>query len=436
MNIEVRPFRARGGIEAPPSKSAAHRLLICAALSDRETIVRMKDTNADIEATVRCLEALGASFEKSGNEVTVRPVKPGRRESLPVLDCGESGSTLRFLMAVSSALGGARLTGRGRLPQRPIGELSGQIRAHGAFVSGDQLPLTVSDGLRGGEFSLPGNVSSQYFSGLMLAAPLIGETRLFIEGTLESSAYIDMTAQAMRLFSVETERLEGQILIPGGQRYKSPGRAETEGDWSGAAFPLALGALGGPVRVSGLREKTAQGDSRILQLLRRMGAMTETDGDGVTVSSGGRLRPIEEDVSGIPDLVPVLAALLMHAAGESRLLNAGRLRLKESDRLESTCAMVNGLGGDARIAQNCLVIRGKENAPGGTVRGYADHRIVMAGLVGASACLKKSTVTDGEAVRKSYPEFFRDIRELGGNGDVVSIRGEDQDIGLRPVPRA
>ena len=406
---------------AQPSKSAAHRLLICAALSDRETEIMLPALNADMEATAACLAALGARFERKGDAVRVDPL--AEKSSVPpLLDCGESGSTLRFLLPVGAALSGAAFSGRGRLPERPLSELTDQLSAHGVSVSGDRLPLTVSGGLSGGRFSLPGGVSSQYFTGLMLAAPLIGETVIDIRGRLESAAYVAMTRDVMRLFGVETEMTEDRITVPGGQRYLSPGRAAAEGDWSGAAFPLALGALTGRVTVRGLSPDSAQGDRRIVSLLCRMGAKVRLDESSVTAERADRLTAVTEDVSGIPDLVPALAALLMHAEGTSRLENAGRLRLKESDRLESVCAMVNALGGQARIEADTLVVEGSDRCRGGWVDGYGDHRIVMAALAAASRCLGESEISGAEAVRKSYPSFWDEITALGGTIDVVGIR--------------
>ena len=421
MKAMISPFRAEGSLPAQPSKSAAHRLLICAALADRETEIGLSAWNADMEATAACLTALGAGFEKAGESVRVRPIRE-KAAGLPLLDCGESGSTLRFLLPVAAALSGAAFEGRGRLPERPLSDLTEQLAAHGVSVSGDRLPLTVSGGLSGGRYSLPGNVSSQYFTGLMLAAPLAGEMTVGIRGRLESAAYIAMTREAMAAFRVETAMTDGEITVPGGQRYRSPGRLAAEGDWSGAAFPLALGALSGPVTVRGLRMDSAQGDRRIVPLLERMGAKVSAQGGSVTVLRADRLSALTEDVSGIPDMVPVLAALLMHAEGTSVLSGAGRLRLKESDRLESVCAMVNALGGRAETENDSLIIRGRGSCPGGRVNGFGDHRIVMAAAVGASRCLGPSEIGDAEAVRKSYPSFWDDLKALGGGIDVVGIR--------------
>ncbi len=421
MNIQIAPFSARGTLRAQPSKSYMHRLLICAALADRPTEIRFSGWNDDLRATAACLRALGAKLSQSEDGVTVTPLS-GRPVSGPLLDCGESASTLRFLLPVASALGGASFTGRERLAYRPVRELIGALSGHGTRVSHEGHILSLSGGLTGGCFSLPGNISSQYFTGLMLAAPLLGETVIHIEGRLESYGYIEMTRAVMALFGVRAEVTEREIVIPGGQRCTSPGTVCPEGDWSAAAFALALGALSGPVTVRGLRADSLQGDRRILPVLQRMGARVETEGDAITVRAGDAMRPADEDVSDIPDLAPALAALLMHAPGESRLLGAGRLRFKESDRLSGLRDLVNALGGRAETEGDQLLIRGASRCAGGTALCLGDHRLAMAAAVAASRCLGPSVITDAQAVRKSWPGFWQDISALGGTHHVIDIR--------------
>ena len=423
MIAHVGPFRPRGRLTAPVSKSAAHRLLILAALCGRECAVLFDGTNADIDATLCCLKALGADFDLTGRGVFFRPRRPAA--GLPLLDCGESGSTLRFLLPAAAALGGARFTGRGRLPERPLDSLLEAMEAHGARFSGRRLPLTVHGPVTGGEFALPGDVSSQYLTGLMLAAPLSGEdTVIRLTSPLQSAAYVDMTLDALRVFGVRSEREPGVFRIPGGQRLCPPPEPiSVEGDWSGAAFPLCLGALGGDVTVDGLSPHSLQGDRRIADLLEEMGANVSRDGSAVRVRAPeGGLRALDADVSAIPDLVPVLAAVLMHAQGVSRLSNAGRLRLKESDRLETVRAMVCALGGRAGVREDCLIIEGLPLCAGGTVNGAGDHRVVMAAAVAAAACRGPSGLTDYEAVEKSYPAFPSHYQTLGGIWNVIHVR--------------
>lgn len=398
MRVTVHPGRLSGVVQAPPSKSHAHRLLICAAMADGETVLEGTGTSRDIEATARCLTALGAQIAPEGNALRVRPMRAARRGA--ALDCGESGSTLRFLLPLAALLDcDATLTGQGRLPQRPNEPLLKAMQAHGARFAGQGLPLTVSGGLRGGEYHLPGDVSSQYFTGLLLALPLLKEDSALIADTpLESTPYIDLTLDAMRAFGVTAQKRENGFFIPGGQRYVSPGNLRVEGDWSGAAFWLAANALGSDVRVEGLNPASAQGD-RAAQTLFRPENL-----DCV-------------DVRNVPDLMPVLAAVMAAVPGEHCITGAARLRIKESDRLQAMAKVLRALGGDVEELPDGLRITG--HAPeGGEVDGFGDHRVVMSAAVLATACENPVTIVGAEAADKSYPGFFADFAALGGKIDV------------------
>ncbi len=416
----VTPFSGAGTVCPPSSKSELHRILIAASLADQGTEIKCSHLSDDVRATMRCLTALGVGIKESEAGLLVSPIKECPVNH-PILDCGESGSTLRFLLPVSAALGGASLTGKGRLPQRPINELKAAMEAHGAFFSGETLPFAVGGRMTGGEFRLPGNISSQYITGLMLAAPLIGETVIHIDGLLQSADYVHMTKDVMRRFGIDVSFDGKKVMIRGEQKYRSPKVIDAGGDWSAAAFPLCLGALGGPVTVRNVKQDSIQGDRRIADILEKAGAEIRQTQDTCSIRRK-RLRGLSIDASDIPDLVPVLAALMMHAEGRTIFTHAERLRLKESDRLATTCAMVNSLGGHAEIHRDELVIEGKEKCPGGVAAGANDHRIVMASLIGASACENPSTITDTEAVAKSWPSFFEDMQSLGGNVHVVDVR--------------
>ncbi len=420
MLAHLTPFSARGAVNAPTGKSAAHRLLILAALCPEECLVYLDSVNDDIRATLSCLKALGCAWTEENGVYRLPPIE--KKAGTPVLDCGESGSTLRFLLPVALALGGAEMTGRGRLPLRPMDDLLDALEKEGAVFSARRLPFRAGGRFGGGEFLLPGNVSSQYLTGLLLAAPLAEkDTLIRLKTPLESAAYVDMTLDALEAFGVRVERGADCFLVPGGRRLKAPeGGVRAEGDWSGAAFPLCMGALGGDVTVRGLKADSRQGDKAILRILSDMGAVTEMTGDRARAARG-EIRGTDVDVSGIPDMVPALAAVMMHARGKSRLYNAARLRLKESDRLKTVCAMVNALGGDAETTDDSLIIRGREGAPGGRADGAGDHRIVMAAAVAACACAGESSVSDPGALNKSYPAFPDDIRRLGGIFDVVDL---------------
>ena len=414
MEISIRGTDVGGTVRAVPSKSMAHRMLICAALAEGESEIVCTAVNADIEATAVCLRALGAELRRVGESIFVRPL--AREKSEPcAAPCGESGSTLRFLLPVACALGReATFTGRGRLPERPMGELCAALRAHGASVSADKLPITVSGTLRGGEFRLPHNVSSQYVSGLLFALALLEEGGgVALDGAPESAPYIELTRASLARFGVRTAREENTFLVPGGQRCVSPGRVRVEGDWSNAAFWLCAGAIGKkPVTVTGLDADSLQGDRAVTELLARFGARVETAEDAVTVYPSA-LRGIEIDARDIPDLVPVLAVTAAAAAGETRITGAQRLRLKESDRIATTAALLRDLGARVRETEDGLAVSGG-GLRFGTVDSCGDHRIAMAAAAASCACAGPVTIRGAEAVGKSYPAFFEDYASLGG----------------------
>ena len=421
MNIAVRPGPLRGRVEIPASKSVAHRAMIAAALADCPTQIVLNAVNDDLTATAACLNALGAACERTDFGYRIVPVAPEKNAcgaaenasgatdlceiaSSPTLDCGESGSTLRFLLPVAAALGReARFVGHGRLPERPHDVLLDAMAAHGATADARRLPLQLHGRLRGGTFALPGNVSSQYITGLLMALPLCaGDSVIRLTTRLESAPYVNLTLRALADFGIRAETLPDGWRIPGGQRYHSPGRVVVEGDWSGAAFWLAANALGSRVECGNLDEASAQGDRAIRPLLNRLGG--------------------EIDVSECPDLVPALAVAAAGFPGRTALVGAARLRLKESDRLASVAALLRALGCAVDEGAESLTIHGGAPLTGGTVDGCGDHRIVMAAAVAATAASSPVTILGAQAVAKSYPDFFRDFEALGGNLIVQSDR--------------
>lgn len=433
MNATIEAGPLTGELDAPSSKSEAHRLLVCAAFAPGLTDVSCATSSDDIEATASCLEALGARIARTRGGFRVRPV-PGTSatDNLPearrgaLLDCGESGSTLRFLLPVVAALGcDARLTGRGRLPERPLSPLYEELEAHGARLSGQgSLPLSVGGRLEPGRFFLPGDVSSQFVTGLLLAAPLLrAPVEVVVAEPVESAPYIDITVSALRTFGVEVS--EGGALTDGGRParsyvvcapdgYITPGEVSVGGDWSNAAFWLAAGAIGEEgVAVRGLDLASAQGDRQILAALALLGARVLRRPGGAACERE-RLRGRELDVSSCPDLVPPLAAVAAVAEGTTRVRGAARLRIKESDRLETVSAAICALGGRARAVDDGLVIEGVPELAGGTVDAANDHRIAMMASILASRCTGPVTVLGAECVAKSYPAFFEDLAALGG----------------------
>ena len=404
-----------GRVRIPASKSQAHRLLICAALGEKPTEVVCDGVSADIAATVGCLNALGAKIVETEMGFLVSPIKKAP-EGRCDLYCGESGSTLRFLLPLCGALGAeAVFQMEGRLPERPLAPLDAQLRLHGMQITRRGAELFVSGRLSGGEFTLPGNVSSQYLTGLLLSLPLLPEAgTLRVSGPLESAPYVAMTEDTLRLSGVRAERLADGWRISGAQRFALPARLSAEGDWSSAAALLCMGALSPDgVRVDGLCADSSQGDRAIAQLLRKFGAEIVQGAQSLSVRRGA-LHGIRVDASQIPDLVPVLAALAACADGTTEIVNAARLRLKESDRLRTTAAVLSALGADVRELPDGLVIHGRARLRGGTVDSCGDHRIAMAAAVAACACTEPVVITGAQAVEKSYPRFWADLEALKG----------------------
>lgn len=407
MTVTLQPHRIDGTRHAIGSKSAAHRLLLCAALSQKPTFVSCETISADISATIRCLTGLGAEIRRQDGGYLVTPLST--ENTTPChLDCGESGSTLRFLLPVAAALGRtATFQLAGRLFDRPMDALERELTAHGCRIerTAAAQTLTISGQLTPGIFTLPGDISSQFISGLLFALPLLSaESRLVITGKRESVGYIDLTLQALQQFHVTpTATDKGFLIAP--THYESGGTVVVEGDWSNAAPFFCMAALGGSVTMTGLSTASLQGDKAILPLLAQMGAGV-TEQDGAVTVTGGTLRPTQIDAHDVPDLVPVLAAVAAAIPGRTFITGAARLRLKESDRLTTTAQALNALGGTVTETDDGLMIDGKEALRGGTTSAYGDHRIAMAAAVAAVACLGTVTIVGAEAIDKSYPGFF------------------------------
>ncbi len=421
-DIEITPGFLNGNVSAITSKSDLHRILICAALADRETKIHInRGLSDDINATAECLTAMGAEVRISGDMITVKPVTDAKSGVL--LNCRESGSTLRFLLPVASAVAGNfSITGEGRLPERPLDTLLDLMISHGCEVSSRKLPLSATGTLLPGTYSLRGDISSQYISGLLFALPLLeGDSEIVLSSPLQSKRYVDMTISTLSVFGVNIIRTDSGYSIKGGQNYISPAETQAEGDWSNSAFWLCAGALGGSISCAGLNMESTQGDRRILQILAQMGAEIEYDGNYLSVKHKP-LHAVEVSVSDIPDLVPALAVVMSVAEGRSVIKDAGRLRLKESDRLHSVTVSLNSIGADITEFEDRLEISGVGKLRGGTADSFNDHRIAMALAVASTVCENKLTITNAQAVRKSYPEFFDDFNRSGGKADVIPNR--------------
>ena len=413
MKVTVTPTLLKGSITPPPSKSQAHRLLIAAALSGGVSTISNLADSQDIRATRRCLCALGAGMEDlEPGVVRVHGLGGGIVIAPPyaTLDCGESGSTLRFLIPVALLVQGqAAFTGRGRLMERPLKPYEDLFREKGIAWKLEGGVLTVDGGrgydalaLEAGDFRLPGNVSSQFITGLLYALPLLeGDSRILLTTPLESRGYVDMTLDALEQFGVRVE-YDGErtFRVPGNQSYQ-PRELTIEADWSNAAFWYGARFLGCPVEIGGLNAFSTQGDMRIVSYFMKL------QGAG----------PVELDVSQCPDLVPPLAAMAALRVGETTVIgNAARLRIKESDRLATVTDVLGALGAEISEQPDRLVIRGRDRLPGGvTVDSHNDHRIAMMAAVAAVRCQAPVTVAGAECVAKSYPDFWEDYETLGGH---------------------
>ena len=412
MTRTVAPGPRAGVIQIPASKSQAHRMLICAALSREPSRLILDGFSADIEATMQCLEALGARCEETANGLSVTPV--GVCPAQARLDVGESGSTLRFLLPVLGALGvQAEIRMHGRLPERPLSPLWEVLEAHGMRLQQDGTILHTDGQLIAGDYSLPGNISSQFISGLLFALPLLGgNSTLTVTGALQSARYVSMTEQALAEAGILTKKDGPVWQIGGGQCYASPAVQTVEGDWSNAAFFLCMGALSATgVTVTGLSSTSLQADRAITEILVRFGAELTVSEDAVTVRRGV-LHGITLDAGPIPDLVPVVSCLAALCDGETRVENAARLRLKESDRLQTTAALLSALGGSVRELPDGLIISGRGLLSGGTADACGDHRIAMSAAMAACGCEGPVTVSGSECVAKSYPAFWEDFASL------------------------
>lgn len=420
MKVCISPFKAVGEVTAPPSKSAGHRSLICAAFCDRPVTVYNCGESNDITATIEALKALGADITREGSTVTVSPLRRNNRDC--AIDCNESGSTARFMIPIAAALGADNVTftGRGRLPERPFDIIADALRQNGVACSGNNLPMTVSGQLKAGRFEIAGNVSSQYISGLLLALSVTeGNSEIILTTSLESKDYVMMTVNELRAFGAEIEVFDDRFIIKG-KEYLTACDRTVEGDWSQAAFHLCLGAVCGDVTVKGLALNTLQGDSAIVELLKRFGAEITVKDNGVR-SERTELHGITIDASQIPDLVPILAVTAAFANGKTTIIKAERLRIKESDRLFETALRLRAFGIEVNETADGLEIFG--GVPkGAKITSANDHRIVMAFSVMAANSVGTTEIDGCEAINKSYPDFFKDFSSLGGECDVICNR--------------
>ena len=386
MNVTILPGTLKGAVTPPSSKSQTHRAVLALMLAQGEGKLSNLAVSQDIQATQDCVAAL-----KSG--------QPAQADGLPLLDCGESGSTLRFLIPVALAVrGGGHFTGRGRLMERPQGPYIRLFEEKGISWNQEGACLTVAGQLEPGVYALPGNVSSQFITGLLYALPLLpGDSQIVLTTPLESRGYVDMTLDMLRRFDIKVEEQEDGFLVPGNQTYQARDLT-LEADWSGAAFWYAANFLGAQVDIQGLNPDSVQGDRQIGTLYWKL----------------ARPGNVDIDLSQCPDLAPPLAVMAAVRKRTTRFVNAGRLRMKESDRLETIARTLSALGAKAQVGEDTLTLEGVDHLEGGTVDGCNDHRIAMMAAVAAVACKEPVTILGAECVKKSYPRFWEDYTALGG----------------------
>ena len=391
MDITIYPAKLQGELKAIPSKSHAHRLLICAAFSDAPTTIDCAETSDDIEATVRCLNALGANISRTGSGYHVLPV-----QIIPqsvVLDCGESGSTLRFMLPIICALGiDATIIMSGRLPYRPLTPLWDELSRMGCKLSRlNDNTIHTCGKLRPGVYKIAGNISSQFISGLLFALSIMeGDSRIEIAGRLESAPYVAMTCDALSRFGVKSEDYHVHGSLP----FHSPGKVYVEGDWSNSAFFLVANALGNNVTVRNLSYDSCQGDRVIADILKSY--------------SNSPVISMKD----IPDLMPILAVYFASHGG-AVFTDITRLRWKESDRVDSVVNMLYAFGIETSIAENALTVSGS-NFTAGTIDACNDHRIAMSAAIAATTADGPVTILGAECVAKSYPSFWEEYKRLGG----------------------
>ena len=414
---QVSNMPLRGTIPSIPAKAHAHRALIAAALATSPSTIVISHSSKDIDATMDSLRTLGATITYDNG---VAHITPGPTPTIGQVLPHESGTTLRLLLPVSASIcNTVKVDAKGRLPERPLEPLLSEMKDHGVSFSQDTPPFTMTGRLQGGTFSMTGTVSSQFFSGLLLAAPQLGHTTVNCTSSLQSKDYVTLTIETMKDFGVHvtegiTEDGHPSFTIEENQHFHGNEQYPVEGDWSNGAIWLVAAAMTGQsISVTGLRPDSVQADKRILSILERAGVTCAWSGTIVTVT-GKAHQPIHVNLEQIPDLLPILSSLACSIEGESAFINGARLRLKESDRLQAVAQLVRDSGGTVRMEGDNLYITGTGTLTGGTVDCVNDHRLVMAGALNALIATSPMILKDSEAISKSYPHFFTDWKLLGG----------------------
>lgn len=419
--IRIVPKPLNGVITVPPSKSLSHRAIIAASMAEGTSTINNISPSEDILATIEAVQALGAKVELKDKKAFIKGSIISEKPK-SCIDCKESGSTLRFIMPLG-LLSGDEIcfTGRGGLKNRPLAPFIDIFDEQGIFYSSTTLPMKIKGNLKPDDFRLRGDISSQFFTGLMFALPVLnGDSNLYITTPLESKSYIDLTIDTLKDFGVQVLYNDNSHLsIKGNQKYK-PIDFTVEGDYSQAAFWIAAGLLGKRVSCSNLNPHSRQGDKAFIDILEKSGAQINIAASSVTAIKS-RLKAFNADVSQCPDIAPILTVMAAVSEGISYITGASRLRMKESDRLKAISTELNKLGAEIIEKEDHLIIKGKESLKGGAADSWGDHRIAMALSIASIKCTSPVTITNSDAVNKSYPEFYDDFIELGGIFDERNL---------------
>lgn len=419
--LHLKKSQLNGSVKVPPSKSISHRAIICAALGNETSLVENIDYSDDIIATIDAMEALGAVIEKNPDSVKIAGIynEKAVRNNIREIDCNESGSTLRFLIPISLLFHGVtRFTGEGNLGKRPLDVYYNIFKEQGIKYNNTEgeLNLEIEGHLRAGIFKIPGNVSSQFITGLLFTLPLLkGDSKIILTTELESKGYLDLTISCMKDFGIEIINKDyKEFIIKGNQRYKSR-NYRVEGDYSQAAFYLVADIIGSRVNIKDLNLNSLQGDKAVIDILERMGAKFYKEEDSIGCTAPDEIKATIIDGSQCPDIIPVLSVAAALAKGKTEIINAGRLRIKECDRLKAVSTELKKIGANIEEKEDGLLIYGVEEFKGGVdVWSWKDHRIAMTLAIASTRCKEDITLIDYDCVAKSYPSFFEDFKMLGG----------------------
>jgi len=424
-HVTLSPSKLKGEVVIPTSKSVCHRAAICAGLSEGISNIDNVVFSQDVEATCGAMTNLGVHIEldKEASKIKVKGAAKLEPKGVSI-DCFESGSTLRFLIPVAATTGKkVTFDGRGKLVERPLDDyykIFDEQQIHYENIDG-KLPLTIDGKLKAGEYRIKGDVSSQFISGLLFALPLLeGDSKIVVTTELESKPYVDLTIDALKTFSVNVENVNyREFIIKGNQKYRASDY-RVEGDFSQAAFWLVAGSIGADVVCNGMNMNSLQGDKAVLEIIKSMGGEILVEGNKIK-SVPSKTKGTVIDASECPDLVPVLTVLAALSEGTTEIVNAARLRFKESDRLSAITCELNKIGADIEEKEDGLIIRGKEFLIGGNVDSWNDHRIAMALAVASIRCKEPVIIKDSSCIKKSYPNFWEHFRELGGKLNEWSL---------------